>query len=219
MTELGQMLFGTSATQSHEADWATDGLYMIAEVIAEQRYPSKRQWIPLITSNDGEPTFENDVFVMRSYYWGDCTCEHDNLVTEWENANTHSPDCYQTALHKRHYSDKFPESYDLRDGHDFKDDCMKITCLEFGIDPNAPGGMVHCTCGHRQAWSDFIPTVTHSGECLMDKPNFVYKPTGVEMSWYKHAGRGITCNRSKPSMVRWLAVINDCVSSIKGEEK
>lgn len=48
-------------------------------------------------------------------------------------------------------------------------------------------------------------------------PNFEYKPTGVEMSWYKHAGRGMTCNRTKPSMNRWFEVLSECIASIRGE--
>ena len=50
-------------------------------------------------------------------------------------------------------------------------------------------------------------------------PNFEYKPTGVQISWYKYAGRGMTCNRVEPLMTRWFEVLSECVSSIKGEEQ
>lgn len=45
-------------------------------------------------------------------------------------------------------------------------------------------------------------------------PNFVYKPSGIEINWYKHAGRGITANVEYLSPLTWHRVINDCIESI-----
>ncbi|UXO93883.1 hypothetical protein Pan2_64 [Pseudanabaena phage Pan2] len=106
------------------ADWATSGLVMLAEIIAEHRNESG-----YLTSNDGAEPFENETFAMRAYCW----CDYEN-----------------------------PE---------------------------------------------------HEDGC---PPNFEYKPTGVRFVWYKHAGRGIECNKPEPSMIRWFEVLADCVRSVKG---
>lgn len=109
----------------HNADWATSGLVMLAEIIAERR--GERGYL---AGNDGAEPFENDVFAMRTYCW---------------------------------------------------------------CDEEMPG---------------------HEDGC---PPNFEYKPTGVQISWYKHAGRGIECNRPEPTMMRWFEVLADCVRSVKGD--
>lgn len=128
-TELGQILFTNAETFNHEAWWATDGLNTLAKVIAEQRglIKDNHEYVPLLTSSDGEEEYENDKFSLRSYCW----CDGD-----------------------------------------------------------LPG---------------------HENSC---PPNFVYKPSGVEITWYKHAGRGITANVEYLSPLTWHRVINDCIESI-----
>lgn len=71
--ELGQMLLSNTPSQSDDAYWATDGLNLIAEVIAESRGYSHGQhgYANLLTSNSGDPEFVNDVFEMRPYCWCD----------------------------------------------------------------------------------------------------------------------------------------------------
>lgn len=129
--ELGQLVLSNNNWEDHDAYWATSGLNMIAEVIAEYENKGKRRpkyGFPTLTGNNGGE-FVNDVFEMRAYCWCDGYGEHEN---------------------------------------------------------GCP-------------------------------PNFFYKPTGVVMSWYKHAGRGITCNKPEPSASRWFEVIDDCIKSIRGE--
>ncbi len=132
--ELGMLAFSNGQIRDYDADWATSGLNLLAEVISEYRYKAQKRpefgW-PLLTSNYGEEPFENDVFAMRTYCWCDGEGEH-------------------------------------------KEACP---------------------------------------------PNFEYKPTGIQISWYKHAGRGITCNLPKPSMTRWFEVLTECVASVEGEEQ
>jgi hypothetical protein len=77
--ELGQLLLSNTPMQSYEADWATDGLHMIAEVIAEFRGQSYGQYGygNLLTSNSGEPEYVNSVFEMRTYCWCDLAWEEN----------------------------------------------------------------------------------------------------------------------------------------------
>ena len=68
--ELGQLLLSNTPSQEYEAEWATDGLHLIAQVIAEYREKDPNGWSTL-TANSGEEDFVNDVFEMRSYCWCD----------------------------------------------------------------------------------------------------------------------------------------------------
>lgn len=133
--ELGQLLLSNTPMQSYEADWATDGLYMIAEVIAEFRGQSYGQYGygNLLTSNSGEPEYTNSVFEMRPYCWCDSGWD--------ENENN----------------------------------------------PHAKG----CP------------------------PNFVYKKNGLVITWYKHAGRGITSNMEYPGAKNWFKAVSKCIESVK----
>ena len=67
--ELGQMLTSNNNWHQHDADWATEGLHMIAQVIAEFRGADPNGFRTTLTTNSGEEEFANDVFEMRSYCW------------------------------------------------------------------------------------------------------------------------------------------------------
>lgn len=129
------MLLSNTPIQSYESYWATDGLNMIAEVIAELRGKEHGTygWDGLLTSNSGAEDYVNDVFEMRSYCWCDAT---------WEE------------------------------------------------DPDHP----------------------HAHGC---PPNFVYKPTGLVITWYKHANRGATSNKKYPGARTWFEVIKNCIGSVE----
>jgi hypothetical protein len=48
--------------------------------------------------------------------------------------------------------------------------------------------------------------------------NFVHYPSGLEISWYKHEGRGITSNRNEMKAIDWWNILADCVNEIKEYE-
>jgi hypothetical protein len=129
------MLLSNTPIQSYESYWATDGLNMIAEVIAELRGKQHGTygWDGLLTSNSGAEDYANDVFEMRSYCWCDAT---------WEE------------------------------------------------DPDHP----------------------HAHGC---PPNFLYKPTGMIVTWYKHANRGANSNKQYPGARTWFEIIKHCIGSIE----
>lgn len=132
--ELGQLLLSNANHEKYEADWATDGLYMISQVIAEYRGKDPLGGWTTLASNSGDEDFINDVFEMRSYCW----CE---------------------------------------------------------------GG-----------WGEEDESHPHSNGC---PPNFVYKPNGFVVTWYKHAGRGIRANKEYPGAKVWAGVVMKCIESIK----
>lgn len=132
-TELGQWAFSNGQVQEHEADWATDGLVMLSEIIAEARgeIRSKYGYDGLLASNSGTDEFDNDTFTMRPYCW----CDGDR-----------------------------------------------------------PSHEMGCP------------------------PNFEHKPSGLRISWYKHAGRGVTANQSAPTAICWWRILNECVESVERNE-
>ncbi len=131
--ELGQVILSNNNWHRYEAYWATDGLHMIAQVIAELRGEDPNDGWTTLTSNSGAEEFVNDVFEMRCYCWCDAG---------WEENSDHP----------------------------------------------------------------------HANGC---PPNFLYKPTGMIVTWYKHANRGITSNKKYPGARTWFEIIKHCIGSIE----
>ena len=52
-------------------------------------------------------------------------------------------------------------------------------------------------------------------ESIAELPNFVYKPTGLEISWYKYPMRDAYSNQDV-SMKDFEAILKDCLRSIFG---
>jgi hypothetical protein len=67
--ELGQILFSNTPAQEFEADWASNGLEAIADVVSEFREITD-PWNRLTSNSGGEP-FENETFLMNAYCWCD----------------------------------------------------------------------------------------------------------------------------------------------------
>jgi len=67
-----------------------------------------------------------------------------------------------------------------------------------------------CTCGGDD--TEFTSPELHDSECLIYKPNFIYKPTNFIISWYKHPLRGNTCNR-KTNLVEFKNMMNGIIKS------
>lgn len=54
-------------------------------------------------------------------------------------------------------------------------------------------------------------TEGHEDAC---PPNFLHKPSGLSITWYKHAGRGITANVEWLTTKQWYSIVNECIESI-----
>lgn len=125
--ELSQALITNTEWHSYDADWASNGLHLIAQVITELRGNDPNGGWNTLTSNSGEQEFINNIFEMRSYCW--------------------------------------------------------------------------CDGGYEG----------HENGC---PPNFLYRPSGLVITWYKHAARGITANKNYPGARNWFEIIKTCINSI-----
>lgn len=92
--ELGQLLLSNTPVQSYEADWATDGLHMIAQVIAEFRGEDPLGGWTTLTSNSGAAEYINNIFEMRCYCWCDAGWDEDET-------HPHAKGCPPNFLYKK----------------------------------------------------------------------------------------------------------------------
>ena len=67
----------------------------------------------------------------------------------------------------------------------------------------------YCWCD--ATWEE-DPDHPHAHGC---PPNFVYKPTGLVITWYKHANRGATSNKHYPGARTWFEIIKHCIGSVE----
>ncbi len=49
-------------------------------------------------------------------------------------------------------------------------------------------------------------------------PNFEHYESGLQITWYKHSGRGISANKSELKALEWFDIIADCVEEIRNYE-
>lgn len=166
--------------------------------------------------------FENHVFEVFPYYWGDCTCGFDDIEFE----EPHSPDCYQSALRNEKIKAGWTENnlgwLDRPNGNYEKtskeeDKIYKRLCKQFGLSyPN--GCAVHCTCDYNERYLKWMQQNGypdgHKNNCLLEKPNFLYKPTGFQIQWYKYPLRDSYTNM-KVSLDEFDDIIDDCIKSLK----
>jgi hypothetical protein len=163
--------------------------------------------------------YENEIFVMRRYYWGDCDCGADEREEIWSNENKHSDACYQTILRSRqmeegvHWSQDNQMDYELASQR--KDAIYAELSKQFGTDPKL-GAAIHCTCGHQKKFEDWIKENGHTESCALVLPNFLYKPTGFKVCWYKYIGRDMKSDGAMPSL--GLGEVSEkCIASIAKE--
>lgn len=152
---------------------------------------------------------ETPVFVSRNYYWGDCTCGHEDAEDQWDADHPHGLGCF----HLRYQAEQ-ANLKAMRLDFEQQHDRLTKWAVANGY-PDAPIGMAfHCDCGKqtaREAWYQAHP---HPATCPTQLPNFVYKPTGFEVSWYKYPFRGATANR-EISRQELKAMVDDCIASLR----
>lgn len=85
-------------------------------------------------------------------------------------------------------------------------------CAEFGLDRKY-GCAVHCTCTYQERWQRFCTEHSHAPSCPIIKPNFLYKPTGYSIQWYKYPLRDSYASDAI-SLVAFRAMVDKCIKSL-----
>lgn len=152
--------------------------------------------------------WDNATFEMHPFYWGDCECGHEEAEWDWCEANDHSPTCYQSVIRDRGWLDyDDPTPFEKR--NQINDRITIAVCREMGLDENY-GRAVHCTCDYKSRYQAWLEAHDHDPACGVARPNFLHKPSGTRVDWYKYIGRGMQVD------VRgdWRAILADCVDSL-----
>lgn len=201
--ELGNMVFGNSRGEvsiTRHAGFEGLLLRLFAEAELDESY--------------GED-FENEVFSVFPYYWGDCDCGWEQtcgeLEKDWHDVHKHLPTCYQTEYQA------IREKYDWLKEEKKHDKAVRELCKKHGV--SYPfGSAVHCTCPYEKEWESFCErTIKKIGEhpetCPTMRPNFHHKPSGYKIKWYKYPLRDSYANKEL-NIKEFGKIIDDCIKSL-----
>ena len=162
--------------------------------------------------------YDNDIFMMMPYYWGDCTCGWDELeYRTWDLK--HKSGCYQNE-YKR-----IGETIDMFKQYKKYEKAIVKAMDTYGIkyDPKNPmyGCAMHCTCDYNQRYDEIIKQCVsefgqegHKNDCKLVLPNFLYKPTGLQITVYKYFFRDSYCNIDI-NLPMFTEIIDKCIESLK----
>ena len=155
----------------------------------------------------------------RPYYWGECTCgfeeEDGGWHTAWESEHCHTETCFYNRYRneKKAYCPLFgtPSKGNFGLRHEHMTEWAKANGL-----PGAPWGMaVYCDCGYDELYAQEYgkrrETHNHAPDCPIVLPNFEFGE--VEIRWYKHPGRGQSCN-VKWDERQWRVWFDECMKAI-----
>lgn len=187
--ELGNMIFGNSRGHYEVNRNLQDEWHSYMQECGFDTYGYHEQ-------SDDDGIFQNDVFWIKPYYWGDCTCGFDELDYIWSKENSHSEDCYQSELEREKLAAGGLLNAEFgwieRPGNVTYDDWRKIErgiysklCAKHGLDPEF-GCAVHCTCTYQSDYQAWREENSHAEICPIVMPNFWHKPSGFKLDWYKY---------------------------------
>lgn len=171
---------------------------------------------------DNEFEYINDIFEIRAYDWdAECDCGYEQLEEEWREDKKHKDDCYQTLvkneLIKNGWTvDKFgyldsPKGISYNKKEKIENGIRKKYCKQFNLS-FPEGSAVHCTCGLDDAFDKWCESNYHKENCRLLKPNFLYKPTGFKIMWYKYPLRDSYMNQNI-SLDEFKEILEHCVKS------
>jgi len=163
--------------------------------------------------------FENGVFYVTPYYWGECTCGWDFIDNDHERLRNleHRPECYQTEYDRIEEMTRGDLAEELR--------LLKPIFEKYGWDTTEDDWWYscagHCTCDYIDRYKEIIDDYArefgrkgHDPDCLLVRPNFYYKPIGFGIRWYKHPLRDAYMNKNI-SFKEFRKIINSCIESIE----
>lgn len=205
--ELSQLMWGTQWAQYGVPQQVGDMLYELSEKLIDDINASPCYGVDYV----------NDVFEMHPYYWGTCTCGFEDEEIEWEETHPHKPNCFHVKY------EKYKEELEKKDITPFGktkikyDKLMTQFAKENGY-TGLEGIAVYCDCGVDEEYEKWRETHDHKPDCPIVRPNFLYKPTGLIINWYKYINRSMSSNQIiDPKEFR--KIIDHCLESAKDDIK
>lgn len=205
--ELGQMVFGNATSEYDLGKCETlvaDELYALSEELGK-RDPDAQVHGFLGGEWGYGQDFRNDTFEMHPYWWGDCECGFEDEALAWEEANPHTPECWQER-----WSNEHNRINALNLGYDEGVRLMDEWATANGWD-GRPGVAVFCDCGQDGLYQAWRETHSHDPECGVVRPNFKYGL--VEVRWYKYIGCGMSCSHEL-DRAAWRVLFAACHASL-----
>jgi hypothetical protein len=96
----------------------------------------------------------------------------------------------------------------------FRDAMRKRLCKERKL-PYPSGCADHCDCGRDERSDIFWREIGgHKEDCRNIQPNFLYKPTGFRINWYKYPFRDSYMTPGI-STAQWRKIVRHCIESAK----
>lgn len=229
--ELGNIVFGNSRGQYKiPRDKWSDYFY---ENLVE---PMEKSGLIRIRGGMGNDGYDNEIFWIEPYWWGDCTCGYQEKLEqarrEWKEKNNHREDCYQVELKERklkaglrvHGDRERGEpmiiqecEFEYEKANDIKDKIYEELIDEYDLPMR--GCAVHCTCDYKDRLREFYESFIeehgeHPESCYAVKPNFYYKPTNFKIDWYKYPMRDSYANEDV-DYSRFCEIVDKCAESVK----
>lgn len=168
--------------------------------------------------------FQNNVFEMRPYYWGDCDCGWEAKLSEFREFSStveHKPDCFMNrwaqwnkTWREQHQSPS--EKRHRRKAMAAEQKANEEFCRANGKLDGTAGCAVHCDCGHDEilnTWckANKLGSEGHALTCATVLSNFRYQ--NIEIRWYKYIGRGMTIN-CEVTRKELIAMFRACFASV-----
>ena len=181
---------------------------------------------------NGKIGYENDTFKLMPYDWdSECTCGLEDMIDKWWEGKEHKDNCYQKLVDKELIKKGWtkstiwldrPKNMSYEKANKIENKIRNKYCKMFNL-PFPDGCAVHCTCGLDDSYEEWTKDKEHKSDCRLIQPNFLYKPTGFSVMWYKYALRDSYMNQNI-SLDEFREILNDCVRSYyedksKGENK
>src|SRR6185437_6486626 len=168
--------------------------------------------------------FENEIFYVR-YDRQDyeCTCGFEEEADSYNEQHSHKPDCWKTRVGRaddeiqarwepiiqaaQNARDKLPnrpprgdtpEQRELLRVCNARDAEIDQWLRDNGWEEGKPGLHVYCDCGMEAVIEAWFKEHGHRKPCegyWADQPNFLHKPSGYGVFWYKYPCRGAHGNQ------------------------
>ncbi|MGG1659498.1 hypothetical protein [Brevibacillus sp. NRS-1366] len=207
--ELGNMIFGNSRGEYPvNRDWQKDFCDFLRKCGLDGRgyYDVDDQY----QTNRGG--FENDIFLVNPYDWdADCDCGFDDLEYEWWNVNKHTEDCF---LNRRKLYENELKNKNIEWLGEKYISLIDTWARENGWVHGWSGSGSYCDCGVHESYVDWTNAKGHEKNCRSIQPNFLYKPTGYQIQWYKYPLRDSYMNQDF-TYEQLEEIMQHCIESVR----
>ena len=170
------------------------------------------------------PPFDNGIFWLMPYWWGDCTCGWGLIDHGHRRAHKlkHRPECFTVWYERNIYHLILLGRQDERMAR------LKREYEKRGWDTTSKnwwhGCAARCDCDYPDRYEAIIKEYAeefghdgHRPHCLLVVDNFHYRPAKFGLQWYKYPCRDAYTNR-EITVEGFAAIIDDCIAGLKDFE-